>query len=134
MISELECCPGERLVEADLARLFGVSKTPVREAFLLLEADGLVELSPYMGARVTWMSIDAYEQQQFIFDALEQPALPRVAERLSRRGIATRGGSCRCCAGCALRPQSARQQGDVEAAPGDVLGDRIPQAHEADPA
>jgi DNA-binding GntR family transcriptional regulator len=84
MIAELELRPGERLVEAELAARFQVSKTPIREAFLLLEADGLVELSPYVGARVTWMSVDNWEEQLFIFDALEQPALPRVAERITR--------------------------------------------------
>ena len=88
MIAELELKPGERLVEADLAARFNVSKTPIREAFLLLEADGLVELAPYIGARVTWLSIASWEEQLFIFDALEQPALPRVAERISAAEIA----------------------------------------------
>ena len=89
MIAELELPPGERLVEADLAARFDVSKTPIREAFLLLEAEGLVELAPYIGARVTWMSVGQWEEQLFIFDALEQPALPRVAERISRSEVAT---------------------------------------------
>lgn len=87
MIAELELPPGTRLVEADLVARLNVSKTPIREAFLLLEADGLVELSPYIGARVTWMSIDAWEEMLFIFDALEQPALARVAERIMTREI-----------------------------------------------
>ena len=88
MIAELELPPGARLVEADLAARFSVSKTPIREAFLLLEADGLVELAPYIGARVTWMSVELWEEQLFIFDALEQPALPRVAERISSTEVA----------------------------------------------
>ena len=87
MIAELELPPGTRLVESDLVARFNVSKTPIREAFLLLEADGLVELAPYIGARVTWMSIDAWEEMLFIFDALEQPALARVAERISAAEI-----------------------------------------------
>jgi DNA-binding GntR family transcriptional regulator len=87
MIAELELPPGARLVEADLVQRFNVSKTPIREAFLLLEGDGLVELVPYVGARVTWMSLDTWEESQFIFDALEQPALARISERITPRDI-----------------------------------------------
>lgn len=45
--------PGEPLVEADLARSFGVSKTPVREALKTLASSGLVTFVPYKGASVT---------------------------------------------------------------------------------
>jgi DNA-binding GntR family transcriptional regulator len=44
--------PGEQLVEAKIASDLGVSKTPVREALIRLERDGLVEIEPYRGARV----------------------------------------------------------------------------------
>lgn len=85
MIGELEFAPGVRLVEADLAAHFQMSKTPIREALLLLQADGLVKLEPYQGATVTWLSIDEYEELIYIQDSLEQPALPRIAERMTRR-------------------------------------------------
>ncbi|HEY7925856.1 MAG TPA: GntR family transcriptional regulator [Candidatus Dormibacteraeota bacterium] len=45
--------PGTRLIEADLAVQFGVSRIPVREAIRLLEATGLVEVVPRKGAHVT---------------------------------------------------------------------------------
>lgn len=44
--------PGEQLVEARIAEELGVSKTPVREALIRLQRDGLVEIEPYRGARV----------------------------------------------------------------------------------
>jgi DNA-binding GntR family transcriptional regulator len=88
MIGELEFPPGSRLVEADLAARFHTSKTPIREALLLLESDGLVRLEPYQGATVTWMSIDEFEELIYIQDALEQPALPRIVERISSRELA----------------------------------------------
>jgi DNA-binding GntR family transcriptional regulator len=44
--------PGDQLVEARLASDLGVSKTPVREALIRLQRDGLVEIEPYHGARV----------------------------------------------------------------------------------
>ena len=45
--------PGEPLVEARLASVYGISKTPVREALIRLERDGLVQMESYRGARVT---------------------------------------------------------------------------------
>lgn len=44
--------PGERLDEMVLARQFGVSRTPVREALLQLDAIGLIEIRPRRGAVV----------------------------------------------------------------------------------
>ena len=43
---------GSLLSENELARELGISRTPVREAFLLLEAEGLLELYPRRGALV----------------------------------------------------------------------------------
>jgi DNA-binding GntR family transcriptional regulator len=83
LIQELVLPPGERLVEADLAARFGVSKTPIREALLLLAEQGLVALVPHAGATVTGLSLEDYEQLLFLQDALEQPALPLVVERIT---------------------------------------------------
>lgn len=88
MIDELEIAPGDRLVEADLAAAFGVSKTPVREALLRLETEGLVTLQPYQGATVTWLSFAEFEELIFIQDALEQSALPIVVERIDDKQLA----------------------------------------------
>ena len=44
--------PGYLLREAELAARFGVSKTPLREAFVRLEKDGFVEIAPYRSAVV----------------------------------------------------------------------------------
>lgn len=47
-----ELQPGAQLVEARIAEELGVSKTPVREALIRLQRDGLVAIEPYRGARV----------------------------------------------------------------------------------
>ena len=44
--------PGERLDEVQLAKRFGVSRTPIREALMQLSAIGLVEIRPRRGAVV----------------------------------------------------------------------------------
>lgn len=50
--------PGEKLLDADLAEALGVSRTPVREALQLLEAQGLVELHPGKETRVKLIEKD----------------------------------------------------------------------------
>ena len=44
--------PGERIREAEVAVRLDVSRTPVREAFRRLQADGLLVLTPWRGAEV----------------------------------------------------------------------------------
>jgi DNA-binding GntR family transcriptional regulator len=87
-IKTLELQPGERLVEELLSARFGISKTPIREALLLLEGDRLVELIPHVGGTVTRMSLTEYEQELFLLDALELPALELVAERAREEDMA----------------------------------------------
>jgi DNA-binding GntR family transcriptional regulator len=45
--------PGEKLVENNLAKKLGVSRPPIREAFRLLQKDGLVTVFPRRGAYVS---------------------------------------------------------------------------------
>jgi len=51
-ILALRLSPKQALVEAELAAMLEMSKTPVREALLMLHHDGLVELNDFKGARV----------------------------------------------------------------------------------
>ena len=50
--------PGERLGEQDLAEVFGVSRTLVREALMQLQARGFVEVRPRKGWYVVEPSLD----------------------------------------------------------------------------
>ena len=43
--------PGQRLKEEDLAKQLGISRTPVREALLMLQVEGLIVATPNRGAR-----------------------------------------------------------------------------------
>lgn len=44
--------PGDRIREIEVAGRYGVSRAPVREALRILEQDGMIELTPWQGARV----------------------------------------------------------------------------------
>ena len=41
--------PGDRLPEAELAEMFEVSRSPIREALFALEKEGAVIMAPYKG-------------------------------------------------------------------------------------
>lgn len=62
--------PGERLIEQALAERCQVSRVPLREAFRILSAEGLITLSPHRGASVTALSdeelIDLFEARAAI--------------------------------------------------------------------
>jgi DNA-binding GntR family transcriptional regulator len=88
MIIELELPPGSRLVESDLARRLRVSKTPVREAIGLLEIDGLIEFAPYRGATVRWLTVPEMDEQTYLIDTMELPALPRVIQGITNEELA----------------------------------------------
>lgn len=63
--------PGERLVQSKLARQFGVSRTPIREALQNLASEGLVTLSPHKGASVANLSLSELEDVYDIRIAIE---------------------------------------------------------------
>src|SRR5690348_9267599 len=48
--------PGDRLVEAEIARDLGISRVPVREGLRLLESQGIVVSTPYKGMRLMQVS------------------------------------------------------------------------------
>jgi len=54
--------PGERIIEAQLAREINTSRTPVREALHTLEREGLLEVIPRVGYRVKRMDRDEMEE------------------------------------------------------------------------
>jgi len=67
--------PGERLVEEQLTRRFGISRAPVREALRLLGQQGLVEHLPRRGVRVAELSADDITELFGLRDALERYAV-----------------------------------------------------------
>lgn len=72
---------GELLSEGEIADSLGVSRTPVREAFLLLEADGLMRLYPKRGALVVAVSPDEVRDVMETRLLVERHAAARVANQ-----------------------------------------------------
>lgn len=74
--------PGDRLVEAELARSLNVSRIPVREALRLLESQGVVVSERYRGMSLMSVDIDRLEKILKVRLALEKLAGAEVMARL----------------------------------------------------
>lgn len=64
-ISRKRYLPGMKVKEADICREFGVSRTPVREAFRLLQNEGILTYVPHCGVQVSQFG------EKDLFDCLE---------------------------------------------------------------
>jgi DNA-binding GntR family transcriptional regulator len=71
--------PGERLPEPLLCNECGISRTPLRDALKLLEAEGFVELQPHVGAVVTDPDLEDVAEKMEVLSALEQAAAAKLA-------------------------------------------------------
>lgn len=94
-----ELAAGSRLGEVELAARLGVSRTPVREALTRLAAEGLVEIVPNRGARVSSWTV---EELRDVFDlrvALEPRLTARAVARAGAEDVAALDGlAARMCA------------------------------------
>ena len=82
-ILEMQLRPFQELSEARLAAEFGVSRTPVREAFARLARRGLVDIYPQRGSLVSPLSERLMAKSRFIREALERPLARLAAENLT---------------------------------------------------
>ena len=73
--------PGYQAPEPEIALRLGMSRTPVREALIRLEAEGLVELVPRRGVRVLPISAVDMREIYEILTSLEPSAAASVAAR-----------------------------------------------------
>jgi DNA-binding GntR family transcriptional regulator len=79
---------GSKISEPELARRFGVSRGPLREAIGRLEACGLVERRPNIGARVVTLSSEGLLEIFQVREALESMAARLAAEHMTDEEIA----------------------------------------------
>ncbi|MBW2369454.1 MAG: GntR family transcriptional regulator [Deltaproteobacteria bacterium] len=78
---------GDKLVEMDLREQFGISRTPIREAFRVLEKKGLVEIIPRKGAFVKRISKQDIQEHFPVRSALEGLAAREAYKNISQEDI-----------------------------------------------
>ncbi len=72
--------PGARLSETEIAAEIGVSRQPVREAFIRLAGDGLAEVRPQRGTYIGKISMAAVRSARLIREAVESDLARMIAE------------------------------------------------------
>lgn len=79
LIVELRLVPNQFLSEKDVAVILGVSKTPVREAFIRLADEGIVCIVPKSGTYVSPIDFTRADEGYFVWRSLEASCASEVA-------------------------------------------------------
>jgi DNA-binding GntR family transcriptional regulator len=76
--------PGQAISENELAQRLGVSRTPVREAIIRLESEGLLTVRPQVGTTVAPIDVEAVADVQFLREAIECRTVALAAANVTR--------------------------------------------------
>jgi len=75
--------PGEKIDVRELARRYGTSITPIREALQMLHQEGLVTIKPHVGYLVTQVTLKQLRDLMELREILELAAVERAASRIT---------------------------------------------------
>ena len=107
MIISLELPPGSPLSRAALAAQFGVSSTPIRDALMRLEEEGLVDVFPQYATVVSRVDVRLAQQAHFLRQAVELEIVRMLALRRDEAFAAELNATI-------LRQQQFAKAGDFE--------------------
>jgi DNA-binding GntR family transcriptional regulator len=79
-INTMKMLPGQRLSETEISQKLGVSRQPVRETFIKLNQNGLVEVLPQRGTYVVKISVKLIGDARFIREAIELAIIKKAIE------------------------------------------------------
>lgn len=86
-IIKLHLEPGLSISEKGISEKFDVSRTPVREAFLLLSQDGLVNIYPQKGTFVSLIDLEAVEEARFLREHVERAVVSLACKSFPQEKI-----------------------------------------------
>lgn len=93
-ILEGDLAPGQRLKEEELAAQLGASRTPIRRALAVLEAEGLIVGAPHQGVCVRSYSLEEVDEFYRLRAVLEGHAAARAARAAQPRDVRELVASC----------------------------------------
>lgn len=86
-IMTLNLMPGTTMSANEISARFNVSRTPVREAFIRLEREGLVKIVPQRETMVSRIDPKRVSQERFLRESLEIAALEPFIKNCSQKNI-----------------------------------------------
>ncbi len=86
-IMTLQLKPGTAMSTQKVATKLSVSRTPVREAFIRLQRDGLVDIFPQKETAVSRINFSKVEQERFIRESLESANIDLLVQKISKNDI-----------------------------------------------
>jgi DNA-binding GntR family transcriptional regulator len=85
-IRDHELCPDDWIRQEEVAGRLGVSRVPVREALTALAAEGLVEIVPHRGVRVTRLTWRRFLEATVLRSIAESACCKFVVKRATEEG------------------------------------------------
>jgi len=75
--------PGQLISENEIAEMLGVSRTPVREAFIELSRDSIVEIYPQKGTYISLIDMEIVEESRFVRCVIEKAVVQLACNMIS---------------------------------------------------
>lgn len=88
-IINLNLKPGQLVSENEIAEVLGVSRTPVREAFIELSRSSMVEIFPQKGTCISLIDMEMVEESRFMRCVLEKAVVQLACDMLTEDDMVT---------------------------------------------
>jgi len=79
--------PGQRISEAEMSKVLEVSRTPVREGFIRLKNEGLVEILSQRGTIISKIDLKKVREGVFVRNCLEREVIREISGKLDKDSI-----------------------------------------------
>lgn len=86
-IINLNFVPGLSISEKEISEKFNVSRTPVRESFVRLSQEGLLNIYPQKGTFVSLIDLSSVEQSRFMREHLERAVVRLACEEFPKEKL-----------------------------------------------
>jgi DNA-binding GntR family transcriptional regulator len=79
----LDLRPGTKISENEIAKSLNMGRTPVREALLLLEKEGLIEIKAGSGFNVRWFRVEELDDYRLLRTNMEEISIAMAIQRIT---------------------------------------------------